>query len=403
MPDHEMSSNYQFRFTRDEVAEMENLLKENGSLSAEVTKALALKFSKTRHLRGQSYVRSDSVNNWFRKRRHVMNKAKKSLSSARSPRPSIPNSGAEMHQTPEPLTDKPKSDDEEVLSRRSSDKESLEEESSEEGNFGEGTSGDTVPSSSVSNSVEILDHKDVSPQPLPFLQSPLSQVDGVIARLAIFKRAKVDQHTASTPSFALSDHDMVDQAKETLEKLGGISLFDFSSYQRDFDMAIRIIVEKGSLSDVKKTELLLLQERVHKIAKEHLQAREELSKCNGFREKLIEAEESENKLMKKAVVLEDKYNKFPQDLSAVSRKISELEAALVKAKAELEIMRGDQDDVYNELAKLRESLQSVNKHMMSLKAEAAGTIKKGVETEEVLEKIAEEWVRLTHTKGFTFI
>uniref|UniRef100_A0A7N0T676 Homeobox domain-containing protein n=1 Tax=Kalanchoe fedtschenkoi TaxID=63787 RepID=A0A7N0T676_KALFE len=398
MPDHEISSNYQFRFTRDEVAEMENLLKENGSLSAEVAKALALKFSKTRHLRGQSYVRSDSVNNWFRKRRHVMNKAKKSLSSARSLRPSIPSSVAEMRQTPEPFKDKPKSDDEEVLSKRSSDKESLEE-----GNFGEGTSGDTVPSSSISNSVETLDHMDVSPQPLPFLQSSLSEVDGVIARLAIFKRAKVDQHTALTPSFALSDLDMVDQAKETLEKLGGICLFDFCSYQRDFDMAIRIIVEKGSLSDMKKTELLLLQERVHRIAKEHLQAREDLSKCNGYSEKLIEAAESENKLMKKAVFLEEKYNKFPQDLSAVSRKISELEAALVKAKAELEIMRGDQDDVYNKLAKLRESLLSVNKHMMSLKAEEAGTIKKRVETEEVLEKITEEWVRLTHPKEFTVI
>uniref|UniRef100_A0A7N0V068 Homeobox domain-containing protein n=1 Tax=Kalanchoe fedtschenkoi TaxID=63787 RepID=A0A7N0V068_KALFE len=397
-PDHEMPSRYQFRFTRDEVAEMENLMKENASLPAEVAKALALKFSKTRHERGQSNVRSDSVNNWFKKRRHVISKANRALSSVRSSRPSILSTVAKIQQSPMPFQDKLQSEDEEASS-----KESSEEKSAEEGNFGEGTLGPIVPSSTISNSVEILDQMDVSPQPLPSRENPKYEVDGVLARLAKFRTAQLSQHTGSTPSLALSDLDMVNHAKATLEKLEGISLVDFSSYRSDFDMAIRILVEKGSPSDVKKTELLLLQEQVHEIAKAHVQAREELSKCNDFTEKLTEASETTDKLMKKAVLLEEKYNKIPQDLSAVSRKISELEAALVQAKTELEIMRGDQDDVSNELAKLRESLESVYKHMKSLKAEEAGIIKKRVETEEALEKSTEEWVRLTHLKAFTVI
>ncbi|KAL9689376.1 hypothetical protein QQ045_009761 [Rhodiola kirilowii] len=85
--------------------------------------------------------------------------------------------------------------------------------------------------------------------------------------------------------------------------------------------------------------------------------------------------------MKKAGLLEEKCKNFPKDISAASHKVLEVEAALLQAKAELEIMKGDQDDVYKKLAKLRESLESVNKDRMSLKAEEAHIMKKRVEAE----------------------
>ncbi|CAM8934339.1 hypothetical protein QQ045_013159 [Rhodiola kirilowii] len=397
------SSKYLFRFTQDEVAEMENLLEENNnaSPSTKVFNALAIKFSKTRHQQGQSYVHYDSVRNWFRKRRHVINKKRKALSVVKSSKPSDPCSAAEIEQSeqsPIPCVDEMKSDDEEASSKSSS----------EVGTFGEPTSGRHVPSSSVMNSVEIVNDTDVSQRPMPFLQHHVSEVDSVLARLAKFKRVQPEAnpktclslHSETTPSSGVNALDMVHKARATLEKLKGISLVDFKSYRRDFDGAINIIVEKGFLSDTEKTELLLLQERILKIVNENVQSREELSKCNAFREKLTDATESAYKLVKTANLLEEKYNKIPQEMLAVSRKIAELEATLVQANTELEIMKGDWNDVANKLCELSESLESANKHYMSLKAEETSMIEKQANTEERLGNNIEEWVQLTHSREF---
>ncbi|CAM8903727.1 unnamed protein product [Rhodiola kirilowii] len=409
MPDRRFNKKFHFRFTQDEVAEMENYLKENNNISpqSKVVKALALKFSKARHLRGQSYVRSDSVHNWFTRRRNFTNKKIKGLSWVKSPKTSILSSVSKMQQSPVEFKDKLDSHEEEASSDDSSEEESYE------GKSGEGTSQLVIPSSSVSNSVQIVDQMDASHshQLVPVPQSPVSDSDIVLARLVKFKnvqqgvssKTSLDQNDFRTPSSGESAYDVVDRAKATLGKLGGISLADFKCYQRDFEMAICVILEKGSLSDMKKAELLLLKERILKIYKENVQAREELSECHYFREKIIEAAESVDKLMKKADLLEEKYKKFPKDISAASRKVLEVEAALLQAKAELEIMKGDQDDVYNKLAKLRESLESVNKDRMSLKAEEALMMKKRVEAEVVLEKSTEEWIQCTHPKAFTVI
>ncbi|CAM8926286.1 unnamed protein product [Rhodiola kirilowii] len=320
---------------------------------------------------------------------------------------SILRSVSKMQQSPVEFKDKLDSNEEEASSEDSSEEESYE------GKSGEGTSQLVIPFSSVSNSVQIVDQMDASHshQFVPAPQSHVSDSDSVLARLAKFKnvqqgvssKTSLDQNDFRTPSSGESANDMVDCAKATLGKLGGLSLADFKYYQQDFETAICVILEKGSLSDMKKAELLLLKERILNIYKENVQAREELSECHYFGENSTEAAESVDKLMKKAGLLEEKYKNFPKDISAASRKVSEVEATLLQAKAALEIMKGDQNDVYNKIAKLRESLESVNKDRMSLKAEEACMMKKRVEAEVVLEKSTEEWVQVTHPKAFIVI
>uniref|UniRef100_A0A7N0V662 Homeobox domain-containing protein n=1 Tax=Kalanchoe fedtschenkoi TaxID=63787 RepID=A0A7N0V662_KALFE len=362
-----MRERYSFRFTRDEIDEMRHVLVANyysRPPNAEM-EGLALSFSKVRQQRRMTPVRVESIRSWFKRKRQAYLSANKGM----------------------PSTNLGPAADEDTSGKSSSEEESSDEELSESANSEEDIS---EPSFQLNGEVQL---------------GPVSEVYSVLARLARYTKVHSEAGSKSvigqsTDSSAVS---MVGQAKATFEKLEGLSLVEFRKYEHDFKLAARILLDEGLLSETKKAEFSLLPEKLHKIAEEDGRVRKGLADCEAFIEKLQECEENTKKLTEKARVLEEKYNNFPQSMPTLSHKTTELDASAHHAKAKAEKIKGEKHYVATELAKLAQSLQSASTHHLILKAEEAAVIEKRSKLLECLQKNAEEWVKLTHSRKFIFL
>lgn len=83
------------------------------------------------------------------------------------------------------------------------------------------------------------------------------------------------------------------------------------------------------------------------------------------------------------------------------QKIAELKAALIKAKAEAEVMECKKEDIGRELAGLAESLQSTHIHHQIFRIEEDAMTDRWVKLSQCLKTNAEEWVSLTGSMKFT--